>query len=123
MGGRYCLREVGAEFEAQIQALVHAGIVPGHIDGNNHIHVFPGIAAVTAELARKFSITCVRLPREPLENAFQLMRAGALKKLLLLVLCRSARKIFSRAGLRFTDRAAGIQQPEVRDVESLRKFL
>jgi len=121
--GSYCTGEIRMEFEAQINRLIRAGIMPDHIDGNNHIHVFPGIAAVTAGLAVQFGIPCIRLPREPLHSAARLVRAGGCKKLMFLMLCRSARKIFLRAGLRFPDRTAGIQQPRVWDVPELRQFL
>ncbi|MFC1591478.1 carbohydrate deacetylase [Thermodesulfobacteriota bacterium] len=121
--GTYALREVASEFEAQINRLVRDGIVPDHIDGNNHIHVFPGIAGVTAGLARRFGIHCIRLPREPLPGPAQLFRAGGIKKMLFLFLCRSARNRFLQAGLRFTDRVAGIQHPAAGDVAALRSFL
>jgi predicted glycoside hydrolase/deacetylase ChbG (UPF0249 family) len=76
--GRYDMTEVEAEFSAQVERVIQAGISPDHLDGNNHIHVFPGFARTTALVARRFGIERIRLPLEPFGNRRQILKSGAL---------------------------------------------
>ena len=48
---QYNLKEVEEEFAAQISRLQELGITPDHLDGNNHLHIFPQIAEVELESA------------------------------------------------------------------------
>jgi len=118
------LRQVEREFAAQIQSLLAAGIQPDHIDGNNHMHVFPHIVQVTARLARKFGIRRVRLPLEPFSWSFmQCGGRGFVKKCLLNLLALRARAVFSNAGLSFPERCAGLHAPDMRCEAQLIRFL
>lgn len=56
--------EVRIEFEAQIGRVVDAGVRPTHLDGHHHVHLFPGILPLAIDLARRFGIPAVRVPRE-----------------------------------------------------------
>jgi predicted glycoside hydrolase/deacetylase ChbG (UPF0249 family) len=49
--GRISLTEARVELEAQLKRVRDAGVVVSHIDGHQHVHVLPGIAAIVAELA------------------------------------------------------------------------
>ncbi|MDA1140889.1 MAG: ChbG/HpnK family deacetylase [Planctomycetota bacterium] len=63
--GRIVQEEVAAEFRAQIEAFLETGLVPTHLDGHNHIHVFPGVWEVLMRVMNEFPvIRGVRLPRE-----------------------------------------------------------
>ncbi len=119
----YNLREVEDEFAAQINRLQEAGITPDHIDGNNHIHVFPGIAMVVARLANDFGISKIRLPYEPFKNLLYYFRTGMVKKQLIGNISKKARLVFKERGLSFPDCFAGIQLPRVSNVESLKLFI
>ena len=117
-------RQVEREFAAQIQALLATGIKPDHIDGNNHMHIFPKIVQVTARLAVEFGIRRVRLPLEPL--SWSLMQPGArgfVKKCFLSLLALRARVVFRNAGLSFPDRCAGLHVPDMRYEARLIGFL
>lgn len=64
----YALRRVGIqrvtmELRAQLERILDAGIRPDHLDGHQHLHLFPPVARVFAGLAREYGIPCVRLPR------------------------------------------------------------
>lgn len=120
---RLDLREIEQEFTAQIMHLETKGINPDHIDGNNHVHVFPGIAEVVVRTARRFSITRIRLPRESVMPGGSFTARCSLKRCLLQLLSLRARRLFERAGLVFTDFFAGINHPRVSDSASLRVFL
>ncbi len=123
LGGNFDLNEIEEEFTAQLDHLLRLGIKPDHIDGNNHIHVFPGITEKVAQLARALDIVSVRLPREPFFTWRQYVQQNAFKKSLFNRLSRSAASIFTRHGLYCQDNFAGIQFPVVAHLESLRSFM
>ena len=112
--GTFDMKEVEEEFAAQIEHLTAAGITPDHIDGNNHIHVFPGIARVAGSLAQRYGISRIRLPQETFSRWKQWIQPKALKKYFIGLLSCRARPLFKSCGLRFTDHFAGIQFPELR---------
>jgi predicted glycoside hydrolase/deacetylase ChbG (UPF0249 family) len=62
--GRLSLAEVRLELDAQLRRVRDAGIAISHIDGHQHVHVLPGIAAIVAELAEQHGIAAVRYPAE-----------------------------------------------------------
>jgi len=62
--GQVDLAEVRAELDAQIRKVREAGVAIGHLDGHQHVHVLPGIAAIVAELAAAYGIGAVRYPAE-----------------------------------------------------------
>jgi predicted glycoside hydrolase/deacetylase ChbG (UPF0249 family) len=121
--GRMDMREVEREFAAQIGCMKDFGIQPDHIDGNNHIHVFPGVAAVVAHLANDFGIAKIRLPFERFSSWGQYLQPGVAKKSFFGYLSRRSAPLFRRQGLLFTDHFAGIQFPVVLRVDSLEVFL
>ncbi len=116
----YDLAEVEDEFAAQISRLFDLGIEPSHIDGNNHIHVFPDIARVVARLAVRFNIRRIRLPLEP---AWQKQVQWGVKRRFIGLLSLRAKKIFSEAGLASPDHFAGIAFPRPGSAESLMSLL
>ncbi len=118
--GGYELAEVEQEFAAQIARLLDLGIVPSHIDGNNHIHVFPGIAEVVARLALRFGIRRIRLP---LEGPWGLRWQWTAKRRFIGLLSRLAARHFAKAGLLFPDHFAGIAAPQPGSPEALRSLL
>jgi len=59
-------KEIRREFAAQIQALRAAGIRMDHLDGHQHIHIFPAAIDATVRTAREFGIPWIRIPEEPL---------------------------------------------------------
>lgn len=120
---RYDLKEVEGEFAAQINHLKAAGVTPDHIDGNNHIHVFPGIAEVVGQLANDFGISKIRLSLEAFNSWNNYCSPGAIRKSFIGTLSKRARMVFNNYGLRFPDHFAGIQFPRVSDVSSLRAFI
>jgi hypothetical protein len=120
---RLDLNEIEIEFTAQINKLQEAGISPSHIDGNNHIHVFPGISGVVARVAKRFGICKIRLPFERFCPVRELMSKGLFKKLFIGVLSLCAKSVFIRHDLLFTDYFAGIHHPCVSRIESVRNFL
>jgi chitin disaccharide deacetylase len=62
--GRLALDEVRRELTAQILRLQSAGIVLTHLDSHKHVHAFPPIFRIVADLARQFRVPAVRVPYE-----------------------------------------------------------
>lgn len=60
---RIGIRRVTRELRAQLERILDTGIRPDHLDGHQHLHLFPPVARVFAGLAREYGIPCVRLPR------------------------------------------------------------
>jgi chitin disaccharide deacetylase len=56
--------EVQREVEAQIQVLQKAGIRISHLDGHQHVHVFPAVVRAGVQAAREHRIPWVRIPEE-----------------------------------------------------------
>jgi hypothetical protein len=114
--------EIRREWSAQIEAFCRSGLQPDHLDGNNHLHIFPGCTKICAELALHFNIKCVRLPLEPLHAPGLLGRAG-LKRLFLALLAVRARSVFRAYSLCMPERMFGIAFPDTGDPGSLRRFV
>ncbi len=101
--------EIRAEFAAQIRRCLDAGIELTHFDGHGHVHVYPGIAPVVAELANEFGIRKCRLPAERLSFIGKSFDPLAyLKKVVVTSFCGRARERFRRAGIQFPDAFFGM---------------
>jgi chitin disaccharide deacetylase len=84
-------REIRREFAAQIAALKHAGIRVSHLDGHQHVHVFPAAVEEAVRVAREFGIPWIRIPEEscpvetpvadPEARKFSLLAVGARNKI------------------------------------------
>jgi chitin disaccharide deacetylase len=57
-------REVRQELRAQIQALQESGIRISHLDGHQHVHVFPAVVRAAVRAAQEHRIPWVRIPEE-----------------------------------------------------------
>jgi hopanoid biosynthesis associated protein HpnK len=78
--GKVDLAEVRAELDAQIRKVRETGIPVTHLDGHQHVHVLPGIAAIVAELAAAHGIRAVRYPAERV-RAYMLRNVGNARRL------------------------------------------
>jgi predicted glycoside hydrolase/deacetylase ChbG (UPF0249 family) len=58
-------KEIRQEFAAQIAALRDAGVRMDHLDGHQHVHIFPAAIDATIRTAREFGIPWIRIPEEP----------------------------------------------------------
>ena len=60
--------EIRQEFAAQIQALRAAGMRIDHLDGHQHVHIFPAAIDAAIRAGREFGIPWMRIPEEPLPS-------------------------------------------------------
>ncbi|OPY76944.1 MAG: hypothetical protein A4E65_02971 [Syntrophorhabdus sp. PtaU1.Bin153] len=56
--------EIRQELSAQIEFLIRTGLSVTHLDGHQHVHVFPAVIGPAIETARGYGIPWVRIPEE-----------------------------------------------------------
>jgi chitin disaccharide deacetylase len=61
--------EIRRELEAQIAVFENAGIPIDHLDGHQHVHVFPATVRLCSEAAKSHGIRWTRIPDEPENEA------------------------------------------------------
>ncbi len=106
MQGLINLDEVRLELEAQVRKAIDAGLVLSHFDSHQHVHMLPGILRVAQDLAAKYSIPAMRMPREDIRPYMLKSPAGLARVAQLFVLnlfCRRGRRGFGT----HTDHFAG----------------
>ncbi|MEA3488811.1 MAG: ChbG/HpnK family deacetylase [Candidatus Omnitrophota bacterium] len=57
--------EIYLELSAQIKRVKDEGFEITHLDGHEHVHMFPGVMETTVTLAEDFGIPFIRIPLEP----------------------------------------------------------
>lgn len=58
-------KEIALEMGAQISSLQNSGILLSHLDGHQHIHVFPAVIRAALGAAEFHKIPWMRIPEEP----------------------------------------------------------
>lgn len=58
-------KEIASEMESQAARLRDAGVQLHHMDGHQHVHVFPAVTSVALRLAKRHGIRWMRIPDEP----------------------------------------------------------
>lgn len=61
--GRLDPDDVRREFQAQIERVLADRLPISHLDTHQHLHLWPPVARIVVELADRFAIAAVRLPR------------------------------------------------------------
>jgi predicted glycoside hydrolase/deacetylase ChbG (UPF0249 family) len=69
--GTIDLDEVEAEFEAQIEKVLAAGIKPDHFDTHHHVHNLPGIITVYLKLVKKYGVAARFLEDELYQREYE----------------------------------------------------
>jgi predicted glycoside hydrolase/deacetylase ChbG (UPF0249 family) len=69
---RYDRKALRDELFEQVAQLRDAGIMLSHIDSHQHLHILPGIGEIVVEIAKKFDIRWIRLPRPGYASFFGL---------------------------------------------------
>ena len=58
-------REIDHELVSQMEALLDDGLRITHLDGHQHVHVFPTVLPVALKIAQRYKIPWMRIPEEP----------------------------------------------------------
>lgn len=94
------------ELKAQMQKIIQTGIKPTFINGNQHLHLLPGIFDTVIELAAEFDIRYIRIVNEPVSlEKGKLFRQAQL--LFLNFLSKLAKNKIKKAGLECNDYFVG----------------
>jgi len=103
-------KEIRRELSAQIARIRDAGISVDHLDGHQHVHVFPSVVIAGAETARMQEIPWVRIPEEPLPDFW--IRAASSKLIeeagFFSQHGAAARAYYEGMGIRTTDNFRGL---------------
>jgi hopanoid biosynthesis associated protein HpnK len=102
------------EITAQLDAFAATGLPLSHVDGHLTIHMQPTVLAVLLELAPRYGVRALRVPRDPLGAALRWDRRHAPRKLFEAAafggLTRYGMPRIAAAGLRAPDRMFGMHQ-------------
>lgn len=60
--------EIEGELEVQIAHLKERGLRIDHLDGHQHVHLFPAVVAIVARAAARYAIPRLRIPVETLSG-------------------------------------------------------
>lgn len=100
--------EIYQEFEAQIKKAMESGVVISHMDTEKHIHMFPFVFDIVADLAKKYNIGAVRFPFES-QWAVPIPYMRQLPKLFFgKFFCRISKRILKASGLKAPDYFYGV---------------
>lgn len=61
--------DVAREWDAQIEVAMRAGLAPTHLDTHQHVHLWPSLAAVAVDVARRHGVRVLRVPRSGSRSA------------------------------------------------------
>lgn len=64
MNGLVLMDDVYREWDAQIQKILDTGLPVTHIDGHQHMHMWNHFFPIALTLAKKYHISCMRVPDE-----------------------------------------------------------
>ena len=102
------------EITAQLDKFAATGLTLSHVDGHLTIHMHPSVTEILIDLAERYRIRAVRLPRESLARALRYDRRHLVRKVFegaaFSALSRWARPRLRRAGVRHPDRMSGLHQ-------------
>ncbi|HSP95815.1 MAG TPA: hopanoid biosynthesis-associated protein HpnK [Candidatus Dormibacteraeota bacterium] len=102
------------EITAQLDAFAATGLPLSHVDGHLTIHMHPNAIAVLLEVAERYRVRALRVPRDPLAAALRWDRRHAARKLFEGIafgsLARWAAPRIAAGGLRMPDRMFGMHQ-------------
>ena len=109
--GRAQLRR---EVEAQLAAFAATGLELAHVDGHLNMHLHPMVLPLLIDLAPRFRLRAVRLPREELGAALRHDRSHLLRKVAEATVFRTlaayAAPRLRAAGIATADRVYGMHQ-------------
>jgi len=124
-GDRDLENEIAREIDAQITLLETSGIPLSHVDGHQHVHVFPAVLREMIGVARKHHIPWVRIPDEPEPTSpdFTLPPSVREEARFFTRLGQTARPLIAASGLHATDYFYGLYLKGYFSIRSLESVL
>lgn len=120
--------EIRREIDAQVTLLETSGISLSHLNGHQHIHIFPAVLKAMICVAQKHHIPWVRIPDEPepVSPDLSLSSSAWEEARLFSRLGQAARSLLGASGLKTTDHFYGLYLKghlSIERVESLLRSL
>lgn len=120
-------RALRAEVEAQLVAFARTGLPLSHVDGHLHLHLHPMVLPILLDLAPRYGVRAMRVPREPLGRAIRhdgrhVVRRS-LEGVVFAALGRWAAPRLRAAGIAVPSRAYGMHHTGRVDARYLRALL
>jgi predicted glycoside hydrolase/deacetylase ChbG (UPF0249 family) len=127
-GDRDLETEIAQEIEAQITLLGSLGIPLSHLDGHQHVHVFPAVLRVMIGAAQRHHIPWIRIPYEPEPKSpdFTIPLSLCEEARFFSGLGQTGRSMLLESGLLTTDHFRGLYLKgglSIRRVESVLRWL
>lgn len=119
LAGQVRLDEVELELSAQVERVQDFGVTVDHVDGHQHLHVFPGVLDRVLRVCERHRIWAMRVPAEPAGHADP---AGELKRAAVSVFARGARSRLP-GWMRVPDTFTGVAQSGRLDEASMLRWL
>ncbi|MEA2687166.1 MAG: hypothetical protein QOE93_2361 [Actinomycetota bacterium] len=112
--GRIDPDDLCREFTAQLELVQELGVAITHLDAHQHIHLWPLVREVVLDLARRYDIPAVRVPR------FRSMTPSGIG---VTVLGRRLARRAAAAGVRYPEDAVGLECAGCLDADRLPRVL
>ena len=115
--------EIAQECGLQIRRLLDAGIDVTHVDGHQHVHVFPAAIRAVTETAKGLSVRRMRIPDEAFPSGAELQADGMEEARRFAALGREARKRIAATGIATSDHFRGLLLKGRLDLEGLLELI
>ncbi len=116
--------EIARETNLQIERLLDAAIGITHIDGHQHVHVFPSALRTVAEIATRHGIRRMRIPDETIDPGHDAVWTDLLEEARRFgALGKEARKFLAGTGIVSSDHFRGLALKGRLDAAGLLKLL
>jgi predicted glycoside hydrolase/deacetylase ChbG (UPF0249 family) len=116
--------EIARECALQIERLRDTGVGVTHVDGHQHVHVFPSALRIVADAAGGRGIRRMRIPDETVPSADETVPAELLEEARrFAALGREARKVLAGTGILSSDHFRGLALKGRLDLEGLLKLI
>lgn len=112
--GRVDPADVTREFTAQLELVQELGLPVTHLDAHQHLHLWPSMCKVVLDLACRFGVPAVRVPRH---------RPTSVTGVGVTILGHRLARAAGAAGLRYPEDAVGIEVAGQLDNAVLRRVL
>jgi len=109
-GNKELEKEVSQEVDSQIALLKEAGVSVRHLDGHQHVHVFPAVRRAVISAAKKYGINWIRIPQEspPISTEGEFPEALLSEAMFFNDLAGEARSLLFEARIHTTDYFFGL---------------
>ncbi|HTZ40770.1 MAG TPA: ChbG/HpnK family deacetylase [Syntrophales bacterium] len=110
---------VAREADRQVAVLMQTGLPLSHIDGHQHVHVFPAVWDAAVSAAQRHGIRWIRIPDEPVDDGSGIPRSLVEEARFFGDLGKSARERLAGTGLKASAHFRGMHLKGRLSVETL----